>query len=102
MAAVCREGPQGVPPLAEFATDVNDSSKPRVDRETVRTNVHKIISALPERFTDAEKNEWDAFLDAYPDKVADISDECIEYIKRDWLPPCTFRMPDNRGLQRNQ
>eukprot|EP00965_Chrysotila_dentata_P235983 6201075-Pleurochrysis_carterae.AAC.2 len=97
-----KEGPQGVPGLAQFATDVNDSSKPRFDQKSARENVHKIIAALPERFTDAEKNEWDAFFDAYPDTIDDITNESIEYLKLDWLPPCTLRIPDNQAFRRNQ
>eukprot|EP00965_Chrysotila_dentata_P005716 188165-Pleurochrysis_carterae.AAC.1 len=100
---VHREGPIGMPPLAEFATAVADSRAPRFDPpEAARTNVMKIIAQLKDRFTAANKDEWNAFFDAYPHKVQDIPDSRVTRMTLDWLSKCTTQMPDGRGAMHKQ
>eukprot|EP00965_Chrysotila_dentata_P139784 4621252-Pleurochrysis_carterae.AAC.1 len=63
---LCRDGPEGLPPLAPFATAVNDSSKPRFDVVAARANVNKIMDSLKDRFTAAHRAQWKQFFDDYP------------------------------------
>eukprot|EP00965_Chrysotila_dentata_P013417 444344-Pleurochrysis_carterae.AAC.1 len=49
-----REGPQGFPSIAPFATDVNNARLPRFDPEAGRANVMKVINTLKDRFTEAD------------------------------------------------
>eukprot|EP00965_Chrysotila_dentata_P223772 6193773-Pleurochrysis_carterae.AAC.1 len=63
---LCRDGPEGLPPLAPFATAVKDSSKPQFDVVAAPANVNKIMDFLKDRFTAAHRAQWKQFFDDYP------------------------------------
>eukprot|EP00965_Chrysotila_dentata_P132598 4384781-Pleurochrysis_carterae.AAC.1 len=51
----CREGPEGVPGIADFARDTQTSERPRFNPDANESIVKGIIEALPTHFAPADK-----------------------------------------------
>eukprot|EP00965_Chrysotila_dentata_P196025 6177340-Pleurochrysis_carterae.AAC.1 len=99
MARGDQEGPQGFPPLAEFARSVTNARLPRFDPEEARINVNSIMVTLKDRFTDEDRKEWKEFFDNYPKEVEDIPSERLQdRLTGSFMPRCIMHLPDSRGL----
>eukprot|EP00965_Chrysotila_dentata_P163308 5393954-Pleurochrysis_carterae.AAC.1 len=58
-----------------------------------------IIDKLKDRFTQADRDEWNKFFDDYPKKVDDIPTERMQdFLAGHFLPRCSVNMPDAAGL----
>eukprot|EP00965_Chrysotila_dentata_P060426 2002729-Pleurochrysis_carterae.AAC.1 len=73
-----RESPPGVPLIADFATEVGNSSRARFDPVAAQALVNETMDRLSDIFTQAdEKLEkcWNGFFENYPKEPADIAEE---------------------------
>eukprot|EP00965_Chrysotila_dentata_P204806 6182559-Pleurochrysis_carterae.AAC.2 len=97
-----REGPEGLPPLAPFATAVADSKKPRFDAEAARQNVTKSMDALNERFDESHRAQWMKFFDEYPHKVEDVPTDRLHSFAENSCRPCSLEIPSEYALSNHQ
>eukprot|EP00965_Chrysotila_dentata_P122993 4065112-Pleurochrysis_carterae.AAC.1 len=93
-----REGPQGFPALASFAKNITNANLPRFDIANARRSTLSILDVLKDRFTAAEKQEWETFFDEYPQKVEDIPAERVHNFSATSLPKCGMQLPDSASL----
>lgn len=97
-----RSPPSGTPGLAEFAREVNDSSKPRFNIKEAYQNVKDIMAGLPIFYPEARQKEWAKFFEDFPKSVADVKVSEAYKVKVDAIPPCSMRLPANMGLRQHQ